>query len=42
VSAAFAGESPVNRQRRVHRLLAEELAGPVHALAMTLRAPGES
>jgi BolA protein len=42
VSAAFAGESPVKRQRLVHRLLAEELAGPVHALAMTLRAPGEA
>jgi BolA protein len=42
VSAAFAGASAVERQRRVHRLLAEELAGPVHALSLTLRAPGEA
>jgi stress-induced morphogen len=25
----------------VHAALAEELAGPVHALALVLRAPGE-
>lgn len=41
VSAAFAGESRVARQRAVNRVLAEELAGPVHALAMELKAPGE-
>jgi BolA family transcriptional regulator, general stress-responsive regulator len=41
-SAAFAGESAVSRQRRVHRLLADELKGPVHALSLTLRAPGEA
>jgi BolA protein len=41
VSAAFAGKSRVDRQRLVHALLAEELAGPVHALALKLRAPGE-
>jgi BolA protein len=40
-SAAFAGESAVSRQRRVYRILAEELKGPVHALGLTLRAPGE-
>lgn len=40
-SSAFAGESRVARQRAVNRVLAEELAGPVHALAMELRAPGE-
>jgi BolA protein len=38
-SAAFAGLTPVARQRLVHRLLAEELAGPVHALSLTLRVP---
>jgi BolA protein len=41
VSASFAGQSRVQRQRAVNRILAEELAGKVHALAMELRAPGE-
>lgn len=38
-SAAFTGLRPVERQRLVHRLLAEELAGPVHALSLKLGAP---
>ena len=38
-SAAFAGLTPVARQRLVYRLLAEELAGPVHALSLTLKVP---
>lgn len=41
VSAAFAGESRVARQRRVYALLAEEMAGPVHALALTTLTPEE-
>lgn len=41
VSAAFAGKSRVDRHRMVNALLAEELAGRVHALAITARAPGE-
>jgi BolA family transcriptional regulator, general stress-responsive regulator len=41
-SAAFAGQSAVMRQRRVHRALEDELKGPVHALSLTLRAPGET
>jgi BolA protein len=41
-AAAFAGLSRVRRQRLVHALLADELAGPVHALSLTTRAPGES
>jgi BolA protein len=41
VSARFAGQGRVQRQRAVNKVLAEELAGPVHALAMELRAPGE-
>jgi len=40
-SAAFAGVSKVARQRMVHRALAEELAGPVHALSVKALAPGE-
>lgn len=38
---AFAGLGRVQRQRAVNQVLAEELAGPVHALSMELRAPGE-
>jgi BolA protein len=38
-SAAFDGLRPVERQRLVHRVLAEELAGPVHALSMKLGMP---
>lgn len=40
-SARFAGEGRVARQRAVNRVLAEELASRVHALAMELKAPGE-
>jgi BolA protein len=40
VSAAFAGRSRVERQRMVHSVLAEELRGPVHALALNLRDRG--
>ena len=40
-SASFAGQGRVQRQRAVNKVLAEELAGLVHALAMELRAPGE-
>ena len=42
VSAVFDGVSRIDRQRRVHQVLAEELKGPVHALALTLKAPTES
>ncbi len=38
-AAAFGGLSRVDRQRRVYDLLAPELAGPVHALALKLEAP---
>jgi BolA protein len=40
-SAAFVGTSRVARQRMVYRTLADELAGPVHALAVKALAPGE-
>ncbi|WP_306250107.1 BolA family transcriptional regulator [Parvularcula sp. IMCC14364] len=39
VSAAFTGKSRVERQRQVNSILAELLAGPVHALSMDLQAP---
>jgi BolA protein len=41
VSDAFEGMSRVERQRLVYRLLEEELAGPVHALALRTIAPSE-
>jgi BolA protein len=39
---AFAGAARVARQRMVHKALAEELAGPVHALSVKALAPGEA
>jgi len=41
VSAAFAGKSRVERHRMVNEVLAEELAGKVHALAISAVAPEE-
>ena len=39
---AFAGRPKVARQRLVYQTLAEELAGPVHALSVRALAPGEA
>lgn len=41
VAGAFAGLTRVERQRRVYAVLVQELAGPIHALSVTARAPGE-
>ncbi len=41
-AAAFAGAAKVARQRMVYHALAEELAGPVHALSVKASAPGEA
>jgi BolA protein len=41
ISPAFAGKSRVERHRLVNETLSEELAGPVHALAIHASAPGE-
>ena len=41
-SPAFAGEGKVARQRMVYHALAQELAGPLHALSVKALAPGES
>ena len=38
VAAAFAGKSRVDCQRMVYAVLADELAGPVHALSVTAKA----
>jgi BolA family transcriptional regulator, general stress-responsive regulator len=42
VSTAFAGMSRLARQRAVYETLAEELAGGVHALALSTLAPDEA
>jgi stress-induced morphogen len=42
VSAAFRGQNRVARSRAVHAALAEEFAGGLHALALTLRTPEEA
>lgn len=42
VSAAFAGKSRIDRHRMVNELLAPELKGGVHALAIKAKAPGEA
>lgn len=39
VSARFDGLSRLERQRAVYRVLADEMAGPVHALAVSAEAP---
>jgi BolA protein len=39
VSQAFAGKTPVQRHRMINEVLADELAGPVHALAIKAEAP---
>lgn len=41
VADAFAGQNRVNRQRAIYGVLADELAGRVHALSLEARAPGE-
>jgi len=38
---AFAGMNRVQRQRAVYAALADELAGPVHALSLSLKTPDE-
>ncbi len=41
VSEAFSGKTRVERHRLVNEALSEELAGPVHALALTTKTPEE-
>lgn len=40
-SASFSGLSKVARQRAVYQVLREEMAGPVHALALKTLSPDE-
>ena len=42
VAAAFEGQNRVQRQRMVYGALEEELAGPVHALALRTLTPAEA
>jgi BolA family transcriptional regulator, general stress-responsive regulator len=42
VAAKFRGMNRLARQREVHRILAEELAGPVHALSIAAQTPEEA
>ena len=41
VSARFEGLMPVKRHQQMYALLADELSGPVHALALHLYTPEE-
>ena len=42
VSQAFVGQGRVARQRAINAVLAEELAGPVHALSIKALTPDET
>ncbi len=42
VSEAFAGKPTVARHRMVYQALGELMQRPIHALAITARAPGET
>lgn len=42
IAGDFTGKSRLERQRAVYHVLADELAGPVHALSLTLHDPGEA
>jgi BolA family transcriptional regulator, general stress-responsive regulator len=42
VSDAFEGKSRIERHRMINTLLAAELAGPVHALALKAMTPAEA
>ncbi len=42
VAPGFAGKSRLERQRMINKILEQELAGPVHALAITAMSETES
>lgn len=42
VASAFAGKSRVEMHRMINQVLADDLAGPVHALAIHASATGET
>jgi stress-induced morphogen len=42
VSQSFEGQSHIERHRRINLILADELAGPVHALSIKAQTPAEA
>ena len=42
ISAVFSGKSLIERHRLVMAALAEEMKGPIHALTLDAKAPGEA
>ena len=42
ISSAFAGKSLIERHRLVMAALAAEMKGPIHALTLHVKAPGEA
>lgn len=42
VSPGFTGMNRVQRQRAINAVLADQLAGPVHALSITAQTPDEA
>jgi BolA protein len=42
VADAFAGKAPLARHRMVYAALAEEMQGPIHALAITAKTSSEA
>jgi stress-induced morphogen len=42
ISSLFAGKSLIARHRMVMAALAEEMKGPIHALTLDVKAPGEA
>jgi BolA protein len=41
VAESFAGKSPIQRHRMIYAALAEEMTGPIHALAIVAKTPAE-
>jgi BolA family transcriptional regulator, general stress-responsive regulator len=41
VAGAFAGKSRVERQRLIYAALGDLMGNPIHALALSAKAPGE-
>jgi stress-induced morphogen len=42
ISTGFAGKSLIERHRLVMGALADEMKGPIHALTLDVKAPGEA
>ena len=40
--SAFAGKTTIARHRLVYAAVGDAMAGPIHALSLTLKAPGEA